>query len=65
MSDQKEKPYYGEPSGQEPDMGEGGDENPDAPGQARRADEATQAGREASSEAKDQTAPENWTPTQS
>ena len=65
MSDQEKKPHYGEPSGQDPDMGEGGDENPDAPGQAQRAEEGKQEGREASAEAKDQTAPENWTPTQS
>ena len=65
MSDQQKKPHYGEPSGQDPDMGEGGDENPDAPGQAQRAEEGRREGRQASAEATDQTAPESWTPTQS
>lgn len=64
MSDQEKKPHYGEPSGQEPDMGEGGDEEPDAPGQAARAEAGAREAREASEAAKDQTADPGWTPTQ-
>jgi hypothetical protein len=43
-------PHYGEPSGQEPDMGEGGSK-PDTETQAKRAEEAVQRAEETGKEA--------------
>ena len=66
MSDEQQdkKPHYGEPSGQDPDMGTGGDAKPDSPEQAKRAEEGAEEARKASAEAKDETAEPGWTPTQ-